>query len=113
MSRKKHRSTRAARKGPIMSAEMSAKIFEALNDRRYVARTIKGIATSTHLREPQVVEVLRNDQNLRGAVKIYPRKSKNGKLLITTKEKFEKTATTLDRFIDYFATKKESFDDFS
>lgn len=82
------------------------KIVVALSNRSYRARTVKGIATEAGLREADVVSALSSDAALAKVVKIYPVKSKDGRLLVTTKDRFAKEASTKEKFIDFFASQR-------
>jgi len=44
-------------------------------------------------------------------VKVYPRKSSKGEVLLTTKDRFYKEASFSDKFVDAFATKRWGLDD--
>ncbi|MDN5110737.1 hypothetical protein PJV97_00100 [Aliarcobacter butzleri] len=81
-------------------------IIKALTDKRYKARTIKGIANEAKIEENQVISIIKSNPKLRSIAKVYPRKSKSGELLITTKNKFDKKASFLDKLIDGFVINK-------
>lgn len=91
--------------------EVREKIVEALNSKRYKARTITGIAKVAHVKSSVVVETIKNDPGLREMVKIYPRKSSKGEVLLTTKDRFYKEASFSDKFVDAFATRRWGLDD--
>jgi hypothetical protein len=81
-------------------------ILRALNDKNYIARTINGIAKETHLSREEVITEINLDTDLGNMLKVYPRMSKSGDLLITTKERFYKEAKLTDKFIDIFSSSK-------
>ena len=83
-----------------------ATILEALNDTRFMARTIKGLVMATNMEAECIVQRLQDSPKLAKTVKIYPRKTKNGKILLTTRSKFSKYAPFKDKFIDGFATRR-------
>lgn len=86
-------------------------ILNALNDEKYKARTIAGVAKSTRINPSRIVTALNTTPKLNQYVKIYPRRSKAGEVLITTREKFDKYASFKDKFIDAFATKRVTIKD--
>ena len=65
-------------------------ILEALNDERYKARTIAGVAKVVKISPSEVVKKLNTIPELNRQVKIYPRRAQDGKVLITTRERFVK-----------------------
>lgn len=87
------------------------KIIDAINRPKYKARTIQGIVKDTQLSRNVVVNAIRNDTDLKGSLKVYPRRTKNGHVLITTKQKFDKEASFRDKFIDAFATVRTGVED--
>lgn len=87
------------------------KIIKALNNGQFVARTVSGIAKETSIARPLVVKVLKGDKVLRAQMKVLPRKTSDGRVLLTTKQHFSEKAGFKDRFIDVFATKRTSVDD--
>lgn len=84
--------------------EVSATIVGALNNKKYKARTISGIASETGLPKLVVIEAITNNEELKKAIKISPIKTDGGKVLITTKERFTKESSLKEKFIDFFAT---------
>ena len=88
-----------------------ARIIGALNNDRYIARTVNGIATEAEMPVTEVVKVLRKDNTLRSEMKVLARKTLEGKVLLTTKNHFTEKASFRDKFIDVFATKRVSLDD--
>lgn len=91
--------------------EVRTKIVDALNSKRYKARTVAGIAKVAHVPVDQVLSTIKGDPSLREMIKVYPRRSAKGELLLTTKEKFYEDAGFTDKFADVFATKRWSLDD--
>lgn len=88
-----------------------SKIVDALNSDRYKARTISGIAKVAHVHSGVVIRTIKNDPDLRQMVKVYPRRSAKGELLLTTKDRFYKEASFADKFVDVFASKRWGLDD--
>lgn len=89
---------------------LDKKILEVLSNRGYKARTIKGIANQIQQNEGVVVARLRTPK-LREQIKVYPRRSKRGDILITTKKHFEEDASMFDKAIDIFGSKHLGLDD--
>jgi hypothetical protein len=90
----------------IPTDNVGIKIIGALENPKYIARTISGIAKEIGIQQSEIIAKLISDNNLSSHVKIYPRKAKGGGILITTNEVFAKKAPALDKFIDIFSTKK-------
>lgn len=87
------------------------RILKALENMGYKYRTVGGIAQESKLPRAVVVEAIKKDSELTPQIKIAPFKAKNGKVLITTKVKFGKTATAKEKFVDFFASKRAGVDD--
>lgn len=107
---------RASKKKPVKadvvtSADLRERILLALNNQNYIARTVNGIAKEAHILPKQVVDVIVHDKDLRMCVKVYPRRTVKGKLLLTTKNKFKEKASLKDKFIDFFSTNQVSLED--
>ena len=83
------------------------KILESLENKRYQARTIRGIAKEVKQTEEKVLKMLLEEEQLREVIKVYPRRNKNNELLITTKNRFNKEAAFLDKTIDILETKRK------
>jgi len=81
-------------------------IINALNNRKYKGRTVAGIAADINSSVSKVMLALNNDPKLIKTVKIYPRKSTTGAVLVTTRERFYKEASFLDKFVEVFATNR-------
>lgn len=82
-------------------------IINALMNQKYKARTISGVSKEAHLPKSTVINALKKDGALAVSLKVYPYRSKDGKLLITTKERFSKESTFKEKFIDFFSTKRQ------
>lgn len=81
-------------------------VLKALSDDKYRARTISGISTATKLDEVTVLDLIRTSDRLAKLVKIFPVLSQEGKVLLTTRKKFDATATVAERFVDLFSSKR-------
>lgn len=108
---KKHVPKTKRPSGSGISEANRGKIIRALNNGRFVARTVGGIARETSLSKGLVIKSLKVDEILRGQMKIYPRKTSDGKVLLTTKKHFSKKAGFKDKFIDVFATNRVTLND--
>lgn len=86
----------------------SFKIISALTKENFKGRTLYGIAKDSHVSIVDVKDALRNDPELIKHVKIYPRLNSDGEVLVTTRERFEKEASLIDKFIDTFASSRLS-----
>ena len=80
--------------------------MRALNDRRFRARTIEGISADANVARQKVVDALKNDLQLGNLVKIFPVRAKDGRPLLTTKDRFISEATFTEKFIDFFASER-------
>lgn len=110
MSSKKKRNKDAS--SPVGRDSETGRFIEAaLNNSKYKARTIDGIARETKLTVGTVVATIKHDRRLRATVKLLPRKSEDGRVLITTKKRFSAEASIKDKFIDIFSTKIPDLDD--
>jgi len=88
-------------------AEVREKIVLALNNPSYRSRTLQGISQETKLQPTVVLQAITNDRILAHAVKIVPMRSKDGRLLITTKNRFSKEASFKEKFVDFFASRRQ------
>lgn len=86
-------------------------IEAALKNTRYKARTIEGIAKEAKVSRSEVVYAIKHDARLREKVNVFPRRSKDGRVLITTKDRFSKEASVKDKFIYVFSTKLPKIND--
>ncbi|MGP1834329.1 hypothetical protein ACTTBA_14725 [Shewanella frigidimarina] len=109
--RRKRISKQPIRQVAVDELTARARIISALNNEKYIARTVNGIATEAKLPVTEVVKVLTKDTTLRPEMKVLARKTLEGKVLLTTKNHFTENASFRDKFIDVFATKRVSFDD--
>lgn len=92
-------------------AQARVMIVSALNNPKYKARTIAGIVQETKLDRSTVVEALKSDKLLASTVKVNPVRTKDGRVLVTTKDRFLKEASLKEKFIDFFASKRVQIDD--
>lgn len=104
---------KSAKSNEVISGDIRERILLALNNANYIARTVNGIAKEAHILPKQVVDVIVHDKDLRMCVKVYPRRTVKGKLLLTTKRKFKEKASLKDKFIDFFSTNQVSLEDAS
>lgn len=86
--------------------KVDSRIMMVLNDQKYKARTIYGVAKALGIKPEVIVNRLEHSKDLNQQVKIYPIKSKKGDVLITSRDRFDRSATFKERFIDIFATKR-------
>ncbi|NGZ83189.1 hypothetical protein [Duganella aceris] len=91
--------------------ESRQQIIAVLEDTPLVALTIKQIAQALGLEERSLVRAIKPDLELRSLLKIYPGRSPDGELLLTTKKKFYQTATLTTQLVDMFASHRISLDD--
>ncbi|MEV4978855.1 hypothetical protein MRBLME3_002008 [Enterobacter ludwigii] len=83
------------------------KIKTALNNRKYSMRSLHGIAKEIDMPLEKLAELIKNDNELAKDIKIMPFRSKDGRLLIMSKDRFIKEASLKVKFIDFFATKRQ------
>lgn len=95
----------------LRTVDIRAKVIKALNNGRFIARTIEGISKEAAVNRNIVIRSIKSDKELHKQLKILPRKTSDGRVLITTKEHFNKSASFKDKFIDVFATKRVTVDD--
>jgi hypothetical protein len=91
--------------------DIETKILKSLRSDKFKARTITGIAKEVHVTPKVVINKLNSSPALNQQVKIYPRKSKDGRILVTTRDKFDSSASIKDKFIEAFATKRLRIED--
>lgn len=82
----------------------SIKILQAINNTKYAARTFEGIAKEVGVNRGKIIEVIKNDPTLRDNIKMFRRKSTDGKILVTTKKRFFNEASIKDKFVDIFSS---------
>lgn len=87
------------------------KIVAALNNPRYRMRTLRGIAAEAKLSTTVVVQAMHADTVLANTIKVVPIRSQDGQLLVTTKDRFANEATLTEKFIDFFATRRQQLPD--
>lgn len=80
-------------------------ILKAISNPKYAARTISGIETDTSLSKQLIVKRL-GTSKFKKILKVYPRRSSSGKVLITTKSIFSKKASLLDKFTRLIHSKR-------
>ncbi|AWB72161.1 hypothetical protein B9J90_13760 [Vibrio sp. V09_P4A23P171] len=85
---------------------IDTQILRVLNEPKFRARTIGGIAKELGITRRIIVHRLQRSKALNQQVKIYPFRSKTGDVMIISRERFDKTATIKERFVDAFATKR-------
>jgi len=51
------------------------------------------------------------DAVLTNTIKVVPIRSQDGQLLVTTKDRFANEATLTEKFIDFFATRRQQLPD--
>lgn len=109
--RRKRNSKQPIKQFSVDELTARARIIGALNNEKYIARTVNGIATEAQIPVKEVVKALTKDAILRSEMKVLARKTLEGKVLLTTKNHFTDKASFRDKFIDVFATKRVSLDD--
>lgn len=91
--------------------EIEKKILKSLSNKKFRARTIHGIAREARITPTVVVKKLNSSPELNQQVKIYPRRSKEGHVLVTTRANFDATASIKDKFIEAFASNRIRIED--
>lgn len=94
----------------IYLKNIDTEILKVLNRDDYDARTISGLSKAINKTEKEVIQRIMYSKELNDLLKIFPRKSRDGQVLITTKAKYEKSASFTDKFIDAFATSRVRLD---
>jgi len=82
-----------------------AQIITALNNNKFTMRSLGGIAKEVNITESELKEIISKDRTLSAEIKIMPFRSKDGKTLIMSKERFFKEAPFRYRFMDFFSSK--------
>lgn len=111
MAKRRPERRKTGQTSEIEERQIRAKILDALNNQNYIARTVTGIAKEAHVAPKRVVDTIVGDKELRMIVKVYPRRTAKGKMLLTTKKRFKETASLKDKFIDFFSTNQMSLED--
>ncbi|MBE3659244.1 hypothetical protein BOO92_21580 [Vibrio navarrensis] len=91
--------------------EIRKKIRLALNNRKFSMRSIEGIAKEVHVPEKKLKQIIAYDEELAKEIKYMPFRSKDGKVLLMSKERFIKEAPLKWKFIDFFASKRQGVKD--
>lgn len=89
------------------TAKIREKIVTALNNPSYRSRTLRGISRETKLKPDVILSAIKNDKTLAVEVKIIPIRSRDGRILLTTKNRFSREASLKERFVDFFASKRQ------
>lgn len=82
-----------------------AQVINALNDRKYSMRSLGGIAKEINITEDELKEIISRDKVLYAEIKTMPFRSKDGKTLVMSKERFFKEAPFKYKFMDFFSSK--------
>jgi len=96
---------------PVSAKEIREKIIKSIDNEKYNARTINGIAKETKLTAAEIAMAIRVDSFLKKHIKIFPRRTTEGRVLITTKNKFLEHASFRDKFVDVFSTNRLGLED--
>ncbi len=81
-----------------------ARIVKALNNPAYKFRTLSSVAEEAGLSATVVAQLLRDDKVLARTVKLVPIRAPDGRVLLTTKDRFANEATFKEKFVDFFAS---------
>jgi hypothetical protein len=92
-------------------AEVRERIVASLNNPRFRMRTLQGIAQEARLSTSTVVQAMHADAALANTIKLVPIRTRDGRLLVTTKDRFANEATWTERFVDFFATRRPQLPD--
>ncbi len=87
------------------------KILKALENRKYQARTITGLARELNRSREEIIKAIIETPELRKIIKVYLRRTSNGDLLISTKKRFYNEASLRDKFVDFFSIHRLSVED--
>lgn len=88
-----------------------AQIITALNSKKYSMRSLGGIAKEINISEGELKDIISKDSVLSAEIKTMPFRSKDGKTLVMSKERFVKEAPFKVRFMDFFASKRQGVKD--
>ncbi|WUR11087.1 hypothetical protein E7V67_015310 [[Empedobacter] haloabium] len=105
------RRLRSASKPARNGQEVRERIVAALNNPRFRMRTLQGIAQEARLSTSTVVQAMHTDAALANTIKLVPIRTQDGRLLVTTKDRFANEATWTERFVDFFATRRPQLPD--
>lgn len=89
-------------------ARVRENILKSLQDPSFSIRTISGISNDTSLRPHIIADAIQHDPVLRVEVKVLSRKSKDGRQLFMTRNRYMKESSWLDRFVDVFSSNRPS-----
>ena len=87
------------------------RIISVLEETHLAALTIGELAHALGLEERSLIRAIKPDQDLRMLLKVYPGRSAEGELLLTTKQRFYRTAPLRTQLVDMFASHRVSLDD--
>jgi hypothetical protein len=79
-------------------------ILSSLQDPSYSMRTLSGMSKDTFLTPRVIAVAIQNDPVLRSEVKVLSRKSKDGRRLFMSRQRYLKESSWLDRFVDVFSS---------
>lgn len=87
------------------------KVRNALNNKNFTTRSLEGIAKEAQISEKQLRNAIIHDSELAKQIKYMPFRSKDGKILLMSKDRFAKEASFKVKFIDFFATNRQGVKD--
>jgi hypothetical protein len=93
-----------------LNADEQKKIIDTLLKKKYKARTLTGLSNETKISVKTIKENILWNSNFSKRLKILPNRSNNGKVLITTKERFLTDASLGEKFIDFFASNRQEIE---
>ncbi len=86
-------------------SRIRAQVITALNDNKYTMRSLGGIAKEINITEDELKAIISKDSVLSAEIKTMPFRSKDGKTLVMSKDRFFKEAPFKYKFIDFFSSK--------
>ncbi len=86
-------------------------IMSALKSNKYSMRSLAGIAKEINISEDELKKIISSDSVLSSEIKTMPFRSKEGKVLVMSKERFIKEAPFKVKFMDFFASKRQGVKD--
>lgn len=93
-----------------LTEEQKKEIIKLLSNRKYRGRTLIGISRETKIPAGLIKTGIRGDRNFAKKLKIFPKRTKDGDVLITTKERFVSEASLEEKFTDFFASNRQEID---
>lgn len=101
------------KKTPVVARKnsMRSRIISALASNKFSMRTLGGIAKEINVSEEELKRIISNDSVLSAEIKTMPFRSKDGKVLVMSKERFIKEASFKVKFMDFFASKRQGVKD--